>query len=139
MRIHHLGLAVRDIAEAGDHYVDALGFHEASEVVEDPIQRVFVQFFATVPGQSFDSTTTLELVAPASDDSPILQTLARGVCGYHSCYEVESLDATIDRWSKAGAVVLGPPAPAVAFGGRRIAWLFLRTQHLVELLEKPSS
>jgi methylmalonyl-CoA/ethylmalonyl-CoA epimerase len=32
-------------------------------------------------------------------------------------------------------LLLGDPVPAVAFGGRRIAWLYTPTRQLVELLE----
>jgi hypothetical protein len=32
-------------------------------------------------------------------------------------------------------MLLGEPVPAVAFGGRRIAWFYTRTHQLFELVE----
>ena len=36
----------------------------------------------------------------------------------------------------ATIVLISPPAPAVAFDGRRIAWVYTPTRQLIELLEE---
>jgi methylmalonyl-CoA/ethylmalonyl-CoA epimerase len=54
---------------------------------------------------------------------------------HHLCYEVNMLeDALADLRSK-GALLAKPPKPAVAFEGRRIAWLLTGEKLLLELLE----
>jgi methylmalonyl-CoA/ethylmalonyl-CoA epimerase len=32
-------------------------------------------------------------------------------------------------------MIVSPPVPAVAFGGRRIAWIYTRSRQLFELVE----
>lgn len=59
----------------------------------------------------------------------------QGVKTYHYGYEVERLDAEVERLKAAGGIVVTPPRPAVAFGGRRISFVMLRNLFLVELIE----
>jgi methylmalonyl-CoA/ethylmalonyl-CoA epimerase len=54
----------------------------------------------------------------------------------HVCYEVDDLDLQIRQMRAAGSVVAKPPLPAVAFDGRRIAWMFTPDRLLIELLER---
>jgi methylmalonyl-CoA/ethylmalonyl-CoA epimerase len=77
----------------------------------------------------------LELVAPSGEQSPVSSYLARGIGAYHICYEVPDLPRYLERARQNRCVLLGEPVPAVAFGGRRIAWLYTPTKHLIELLE----
>jgi methylmalonyl-CoA/ethylmalonyl-CoA epimerase len=77
----------------------------------------------------------VELVEPAADDSPVAAFLKRGGGLHHVCYEVASLEAEIERSRAARAVLARPPQPAVAFGGRRICWVFSPQRLLIEYLE----
>jgi len=54
---------------------------------------------------------------------------------HHFCYETTDLKAEVKAFLSRGALLTRPPAPAVAFGGRRIAWVLTREKLLVELLE----
>lgn len=131
MRLHHIGYAVSDIAAYRRDFFDPLFQPESvSEPVHDPIQRVRVCFARMAGG------TVIELVEPAGGESPL-----RGVIGsargglYHLCYETEDLDAAIAGFRARGCLALSRPAPAAAFGGRRIVFLLTPQRDLVELLE----
>jgi methylmalonyl-CoA/ethylmalonyl-CoA epimerase len=100
----------------------------ALEVVFDPIQRVRVAFVDL-------AGTTIELIEPVGDDSPVRLSLEKGTKLVHLCFEVPGLEAALTAAAGHGFHVLGAPAPAVAFAGRRIAWCFSKTFGLVELLE----
>ena len=77
----------------------------------------------------------IELVEPAGPDSPVSRFL-RGRGGlHHLCYEVDDLEAHLAFCKSIGTIVIRPPVPAVAFGGRRIAWALTRKRLLVEFLE----
>lgn len=117
-RLHHVGLVVPRI---DDHHLEV-------DPVEDPIQQVRVAF-VTLAG------TTIELIEPGGDDSPVRRSLEKGTKIVHLCYEVPQLDAALAAAGEHGFHSLGRPAPAVAFDGRPIAWCFSRTYGLVELLE----
>jgi methylmalonyl-CoA/ethylmalonyl-CoA epimerase len=98
-------------------------------VVEDPLQRVRLCF------AEFDGGR-VELIAPLGEDSPITRILAGSGGGlYHLCYETPDLDTEFKRLHAQGFVATGPPQPAVAFGGRRVMFLYHRVAHVIELVE----
>lgn len=131
LRLNHLGVAVRSIAGALPLHTEVLGQTVVSGPFEDPIQKVRVCFLSA--GATHD--VPIELVEPLGADSPIVKMLAKGVAGYHLCYEVADLDAALAAISARRWVIVSKPAPAVAFGGRRIAWFYTPSQELIELLE----
>ncbi len=79
----------------------------------------------------------IELLEPAAAGSPLESILARGGKMYHQAFETAGIEAAIADLRRAGAVLALPPTPAVAFGGRPIAFLMLRTTLLVELIQSP--
>jgi methylmalonyl-CoA/ethylmalonyl-CoA epimerase len=117
-RFHHVGLAVRSIEEAASGIPNW----------EDPIQRVRVGFLDM-------HGAPIEFVEPVGDRSPVTRSLEKGQKLLHLCFEVPDLDAALRIGAERGFRALGPPAPAVAFGGRRICWVFSSIYGLVELLE----
>ena len=127
--LHHIGIAVADLEAALPFYRQAFGFTVASGPFDDPIQKVKVCFVGCAP-------CLIELIAPLAQDSPINRTLAKGIGAYHLCYEVDEVPATLDALRAQGCLPVSGPVPAVAFGGRKIAWLMTPTQQLVEILER---
>jgi methylmalonyl-CoA/ethylmalonyl-CoA epimerase len=132
IKFHHVGVAVRSIAAEGTRYCETLGIEPAGAVVADPIQRVSVAFARV----GLDAA--VEFVEPLGGESPIDRILRQGGGLYHVCYEVEDLDAQLSSVRQRGALLVSGPVPAVAFDGRRIAFVLLRGRHLVELLEAGS-
>lgn len=138
MRLHHLGFVVRDIAATLPGFAKSMAATWDSEIFADPQQRVKVAFLTTRPGDP-----QLELIEPAGDDSPVLRFLnEKGGGLHHACYEVADLEQELRDFKSRGGVIAKRPKPAVAFHGRRIAWVLTAERFLVELLEqerKPSS
>lgn len=133
VRFHHLGVAVRDLVAAAESFQRLFGFRVLSGPVDDRIQGVTACFVGSgVPGE-----VIYELVAPLAGAarSPVDRVLEKGNTSYHVCYETADLEATLARFVAEGAAHVSGPVAAVAFGGRRIAWLLLPTRHLLELLE----
>jgi methylmalonyl-CoA/ethylmalonyl-CoA epimerase len=135
LRAHHMGVAVRDMDSSMAFYSDALGLRLLSGPFDDPIQKVRVCFIGS--GRPDDAVIELisPLPSPVGDDAPIQQFLRKELGAYHICYEVQDIASTIADLRAKGSVLISGPVPAVAFGGRSIAWLFLPTRHLVELVE----
>ena len=52
--------------------------------------------------------------------------------------ETSDLDAALTHSKTLGCMLVSPPAPAVAFAGRRIAWIYTPTRQLIELVETPA-
>ena len=105
-----------------------------SPPIDDLIQRVTVQFLREPSGELW------ELVAPLVDVAagPLQSRLAHGGGLDHVCYELEADDGTLEETLAAevarGARVVCEPVMAAAFT-RRIAFVFRRSQRLVELVE----
>lgn len=102
------------------------------QTIHDPLQRVRVAFFYPVDGHN----PVLELVEPASDTSPVTSFLKKGGGLHHVCYEIDDLDSALRQARAAKMAIASPPTPAVAFNGRRIAWVCSRNRLLMELLER---
>ena len=115
----HVGVAVPSIQEAVE--ADA-------RVVSDETQKVSVAFVNL-------NGLRVELIEPHGKDSPVASSLESGRQLVHICYRVPDIDAAIQRGREHGFHRIGNATPAVAFSGRRIAWVFSRTYGLVELLE----
>jgi methylmalonyl-CoA/ethylmalonyl-CoA epimerase len=127
LRFHHVGLACKSIeVEQKAHRL--LGYVDEGEIFVDPRQRIRGCFM--VQGEM-----RMELLEPAGEGSPVYSFLSRGVKMYHQAFETDSIEQSIEDLRKAGAVLAVPPTPAVAFENRRIAFLMLRTQMLVELIQ----
>jgi methylmalonyl-CoA/ethylmalonyl-CoA epimerase len=130
-RTHHIGVLVKDIASATESYVASLGYETKSDILHDPVQTAFVQFLG-LPSDS----ACLELIAPDGPDSRLAIALKKGGGINHICYEVEAIEDAVLLLRDRKYVTIQAPVPAVAFNGRRIAWLMNRDHLLVELVEK---
>jgi methylmalonyl-CoA/ethylmalonyl-CoA epimerase len=131
-KLRHVGVAVPDIGAATGMFESLLGYRVISGPFDDPIQKVTVNFMT----QSDADVAEIELVAPLTEDSPLRTMLNKNGGGaYHLCFETNDLDGALAHVRSKGCIVLGEPAPAVAFGGRRIAWFYTRTRQLFELVE----
>jgi methylmalonyl-CoA/ethylmalonyl-CoA epimerase len=53
--------------------------------------------------------------------------------------ETPDMDAELRALRGQGFIPTGPPQPAVAFGGRRVVFLYHRLGQLIELVEAPST
>jgi methylmalonyl-CoA/ethylmalonyl-CoA epimerase len=135
LRFHHIGYAVDDIATAKRDLFDPLFAPEwLGEPVTDPIQRVRV-CFGQLPGGPL-----LELVEPLGVDSPVSHIIERRRGGlYHTCFETAALDAALAAFRARRCLPVTRPAPAAAFGGRRIVFVLSPAGDLFELLEAAPS
>jgi methylmalonyl-CoA/ethylmalonyl-CoA epimerase len=77
-------------------------------------------------------------VEPAGEKSPVIPFLKRGGGLHHLCYEIDDLEEQLRLSRTQGGLVTRPPLPAVAFNGRRIAWVYTKQKLLVEYLERHS-
>lgn len=131
-RLHHVGVATKKLEATAQLLEQMFGYRTISGPFADPIQRVAVSFLT----MSKEDTVELELVEPLTADSPVQSILQKdGGTAYHLCLETADLDAALLHARSLRCVVVSAPAPAVAFGGRRIAWVYTPTRQLIELVE----
>ena len=131
LRLHHMGFVVADIATAMPAFTRSMAAEWDGQIFEDPLQKAKVAFMTTRAGDA-----QIELVQPVGDSSPVQRFLQQGGGMHHLCYEVADLEAELAAFRSRGAAIASRPKPAVAFGGRRIAWVITSEKFLVELLEE---
>jgi methylmalonyl-CoA/ethylmalonyl-CoA epimerase len=133
MRLHHVGILVGDIAESSALYARRFGYRCKTAVIHDPGQTAYVQFLE-LPGDR----VYLELVSPDSPSSHLNNTLGKDRGFHHLCYSTADIDCACNGLRDAGMTLVRAPRKAVAFQGRRIAWLMGRDRRLTELVEEGS-
>lgn len=125
---HHIGILTPNLAKAGEAYLH-LGYR-ASEIFSDPIQQANIQLFER------SGHPMIEIIQPHGPTGPAAGFLQRIRCGaYHTCYEVGALEDAMANLRPRGFVPTAKPVPAVAFGGRRVVFLWGRFSGLLELVE----
>lgn len=129
-KMHHVGVAVQDLRQASDGFCQLFGATVESEVYHDVNQGVKLMFL-NMGGLRY------ELLEPAANPSPLDGVLRRGISVYHVGYEVSGLDGRLAELASRGAILVSPPKPAVAFGGRRVAFVMWHGL-MVELIDTPS-
>ena len=130
--LHHIGFVVASISEVAEEFAASVSAQWDGRVTHDPLQRVRVAFFCPVDARN----PIFELVEPAEPASPVSKFLKRGGGFHHVCYEIDDLNSGLRAARETGLVTVSDPAPAVAFSGRRIAWVCSKSRLLVELLER---
>jgi methylmalonyl-CoA/ethylmalonyl-CoA epimerase len=133
--LHHLGFVVPSIATMAPGFAALLSARWDGAIIHDRIQQVRVAFFYPVDSRN----PVFELVEPAEETSPVTSFLKQRGGLHHICYEIDDLESGLEHARRGGWAVASAPAPAAAFGGRRIAWIFSRHRLLTELLERSHS
>lgn len=130
MRVDHVGYAVRRMDRALASFGE-LGF-SFGDVIDDADRNVRLAF-----GEK--DGYRVELVCPLdkATESPVDQYLASapGV-PYHICYRASDLEPEVEALRERGFRVVIPPAPAVAFDGRRVVFLTSLGTGLMEIVEE---
>ena len=113
LKIDHLGIAVKDMAEAKQAY-EALGFKIEAEhdVLSEKVKAAFI----TV-GESH-----LELLEPTDPSSPIAKFLEKRSGLHHICLLVDDIEKAMAEM-KAGGAQLLDEVPRIGAGGCRVAFI----------------
>jgi methylmalonyl-CoA/ethylmalonyl-CoA epimerase len=126
--IAHIGIAVRGLDKGVSFYRDVLGLNEVPLADSDGAR---IAGFAA-------GDALVELLEPATDDSPIGRFVAKRGSGlHHVCFAVPDLDAALARCREFG-VRLIDEMPRTGAEGKRIAFLHPSSTSgvLVELTER---
>jgi methylmalonyl-CoA/ethylmalonyl-CoA epimerase len=130
VKIDHLGIAVRSIAEARKLFQDTLGLtFEGTETVAE--QKVTTAFFPV-------GDSEVELLESTSPDGPIAKHLEkRGEGIQHIAFRVENLEEALAELREMG-IRLIDEKPRKGAGGAKIAFLHPKDTHgvLIELSER---
>jgi methylmalonyl-CoA epimerase len=128
-RIHHIGIAVKDLDEGMNKYEGQLGFQlEGRETVES--ESVEVAVFTI--GES-----RIELLQSTNPDSVISKFIAnRGEGIHHVAVEVDDIEHELEELKANGAPVIDDQ-PRIGAGGHKVAFIHPKGTSgvLLELIE----
>ncbi len=126
--LHHVGAVVRNIEAATRWHVDQLGYVPEGGVIEERIQRVYVQFLLL-------GGFRLELLEPTTNESPVAAFLARGGHINHLCYETGDLDDAVLFFRKQYHAVPTFVGWSASMEQARVAFLGRPSGEVVELVQ----
>lgn len=127
LAFHHVGVVSRDIARDTE-LLATLGYVREREDFADPAQGVRGRFVV-------GGGPRLELLAASGPAGVLEPWLKARATLYHLAYETADMAAALDSLRSIRGKVVVQPIPAVAFSGRRIAFVLLPNFLLVELIE----
>ena len=129
-RIDHIGIAVREMEQAGKFYTDILGL-EIEDIEHVADQKVNVAFVPVADSE-------VELLASTEPDGPVAKYLdSRGEGIQHIAFRVEDIEEALKELNEKG-VRLIDQEPRKGAGGARIAFIHPKETNgvLVELCER---
>ena len=131
MKLHHIGIVVKNIQESLGELTQFLDFTETSVPIEVKSQKVNVCFLKT-------STVYIELIEPIEKESPVKVFSESGGGFHHLCFEVENIHEEVEKMKKNGARII--VEPTLGFENRVIAFVLLNMKNtncnLIEFAER---
>ena len=127
-RFEHVGYVTDDIAKTAETF-RLLGY-TADQIVDDDTQRTRICFLRK------EGEPNIELVEPFEDNKTMQKMLKRGVSPYHTCYEVDDVNAAYQEMLDNDYTPLFKPVAAPAFGNRLICYFWKSDVGFIELVNR---
>lgn len=131
MKLHHVGLVVPNIQDSLGELTKFLNFKMITLPTLIGSQKVNVCFLQI--GESY-----LELIEPASTDSPVINFVNKGGGFHHLCFEVKDIHKELSILKEKGAKIIVEPVKG--FEDRIVAFVMLTMKNtkcnLIELAEE---
>ena len=124
MDFHHVGIACKSIKDTLEYVQKHFNVKSVSEEIFDEKQN------ATLCMIEMQDGYRIELIT----GEVVKGYLKRRQNLYHTCYEVDSIEETLEEL-KGDCVALSAPKEAILFGGKRVVFL-MSPIGLIELLER---
>tara|TARA_B100000212_G_C27089508_1_gene411609 strand:+ start:169 stop:594 length:426 start_codon:yes stop_codon:yes gene_type:complete len=132
-RLHHVGIAVKDITSSTKEYSDIFGFKKESEVVLERNQKVYVQFMVK-------DDIRIELLQPSCKNSPISNFIKKGGIINHLCYETDNLIMAMEHIKiNYNSIVVYGPDKSLSLSNCDYAFLAKPSGEVIELVSFGSS
>jgi len=124
MKFHHIGIACENIEEVIVFLESTFNIVKKSKIIWHEIQAVDACLLTSSDGAN------IELVSGKNIDSFVKKKQFL----YHSCWEVDDIDASIKSFVSNNSVLILEPTPSLLFNNRKVAFLYTSIG-ILELLE----
>ncbi len=125
---HHLGYATTSIEKDASLF-QFIGYAQEGADFSDPVQGVAGRFMV-------GTGPRIELLENLPGSETLTPWLNAGIKLYHFAYEVADIEAALAWAASQRAKTTVFPVPAIAFGGRYIAFVMFRNGLMLEFIEK---
>ena len=129
MVIDHIGIAVKSMEKAVEHWEKVFGYKQMTEMVVNTRQKVKVVFMTKT------DSLPIKLIEPTDESSPIYRFAMKGGGLHHLCFKCDKLDDGLKRLGDMGLKTLVPPQPGEAFENEDIAFVFAGQGLNIELID----
>jgi len=129
MVIDHIGVVVRSLEDGIQQWERSFGYTRRSDIVLNAREQVRVVFLAK------EGSVIVKLVEPVGAESPVFAFARRGGGLHHLCFRCENIDAGVSKLKDEGALCLKPPEPGEAFNNNKIAFLLIKNNLNIELVD----
>ena len=130
MVFDHIGIFCADLESGAKKMADIFPGLIFDTPINDEGLKVSLLFCTDPSGVRY------EIVAPHGDGNPVSGVLQSGKAIFnHVAYRVDDLYYEANRLRDSGAIPLGPPRQAVAFGGCKVMFFLPPLRFIVELIE----
>jgi methylmalonyl-CoA epimerase len=141
LKLDHIGFVVENIDKVKELF-ETVGLDTGTDAVVNPLQKVSASFVNV--GEK--DNIYIELLQPASDDSPISKFLHKKGGGlHHLCFEVDDIDKATRELNAKGFRMVTSPEDCTAYDenlkreckdSTKIAFFIISKGVLIELIEK---
>lgn len=125
MKLHHIGIATKDIRATRDYIKNLYPVLKETDIIYDANQDAELCMLTLEDGLG------LELIMGDKVNSFV----DKKQYIYHLCFEVEDIEETLSEYRKCRDIIMMNPTPAVLFDNRHVAFVFSKIG-IIELVEK---
>jgi methylmalonyl-CoA/ethylmalonyl-CoA epimerase len=120
MVIDHVGIVVKSIKEGIAHWETFFGYHQGTQIITNTRQEVHVVFMEK------NNSTTVKLVEPVDDGSPMSSFARKGGGIHHLCFRCSSIEHELDRLNSLGHTFYSRPSQVRSLQMRKSLSYFAR-------------
>ena len=126
MKFHHIGYLVNNFNSAFKNFKKC-NYKKKKSIIIDNNLKVKIQFLV-------NGNNIIELVKPHKNNIGLLSLLKKKNYAYHFAYTVKNLDKTLVRLKKNFKIIVNP-VPAKAFNDKKVAFLKMKNDFIIELIQ----
>ncbi len=129
MVIDHICFAVKNLKKSINDWVNAFGYRQMTEIVENIRQQVSVVFLTK------KDSITIKLIEPFEENESVSNFVRKGGGFHHLCFKCSNMEEQIEELNDKGLVTLVAPQPGEAFENENIAFMLTRFGINLELID----
>ena len=127
MKFHHVGFLTENINKSLKEF-SKLNYKKNDNLFKDQTFRVNIQFIK-------NSSNIIELIKPFKENHGLIKILKKKNFAYHFAYKVRKINQSIISLRNKGFKLIINPTPAIAFKYKKVAFLKMKNNFIIELIE----